>query len=798
MIVPRQKRIFTSVRPARVAVFINETDPHWQSTCARIIEFFSAAWGGASNIIVPTGGNALKDPFWDILDVYDPDYLFLYYYSGDDLRLNEPEKYEQWVDSNLQQYISGGPVSDVDSARRQIDQSLRNAPRFREPEANFQQRLIKRLAPLHVADHAFEASIGVGSTPRFPLTPLIKLLPNVEHATRVVTYEPKYGSLYPLWIASVTGSLADEFKQELNGTGIQHEIIPAADYAPMELFINPPDAVMRRAQRQAVTPFELANIDTGLGQRVGAGLEPSAVAMVAGQNLADFCLYYSLSRLRYSVTWLPLNFLQSQSESGGERVLLDGYVDALKDLVRIRQRQSDPQYVLMSATLDDQTLNTTLQALDQTGYGRFEAISESCTVAPELKKLLRDPLRLYERDNAYRPTALTVSENGQFDFFDTPRPKNFLRLDPYENRWIAEVNIPAHQLPRNHRLGEWVVRHPMLTSNGARTCKSGLAYFCPNAAYFGGDIDTSLVRPSVVIPDALQMFEHLFQLEGYEATVSDKGFYERDTIEKFGSLATLAMLLRPNATREMLLKFLDHIKPTQGVRDEGSVLNDRRRYLNLPAVSNFLGNEAAAQKMIEVLVSAHVLHRGFIFKCQFCRNADWFSIDEVSQNFKCKRCGRSQGISSANYWYGTYEPGWFYKLDEIVYQFLRHNGYVALLALDHLRRKAEESFLYTPDIELTKRGAAEASMELDILCVADGAMMIGEAKKEDRLGTSKREEIETVRRYNRLAEQIGAEALVFATFADTWSDNTQKYIGDNVRDRDLIFLTRSELLEENA
>jgi hypothetical protein len=157
-------------------------------------------------------------------------------------------------------------------------------------------------------------------------------------------------------------------------------------------------------------------------------------------------------------------------------------------------------------------------------------------------------------------------------------------------------------------------------------------------------------------------------------------------------------------------------------------------------------------------VLTQVLYRGFIFKCQFCRNADWFSLDELSQNFTCKRCGRAQGIKSTNFWYGDHEPGWFYKLDEIVYQFLRHNGYVTLLALDHLRRKAEESFLYTPDIELTKHGETNPSVELDILCVPDGVMMIGEAKKEDRLGTSKRQEIETIEGYDRVAEKIGVDA----------------------------------------
>jgi len=408
--------------------------------------------------------------------------------------------------------------------------------------------------------------------------------------------------------------------------------------------------------------------------------------------------------------------------------------------------------------------------------------------------LLQYPLRLYEQDNAYRPTSLTVSENSQLDFFDTPRPKNLLRLDAYENRWIAEIKIQSHQLPRNDRLGQWVIKDGLLSTNGARISKSGLAYFCPSPAHFGGDIDTTLVRPSIFVPDALQMFEHLFQLEGYDAKVSDKGFFARDTVEKFGTLAVLANLLRQAPMREMLLKFLDHTKPTQGARDEGAVLKDKRRYLNLPATSKFLGNDSAAQKTIEVLVLTNVLYRGFVLKCRYCRNADWFSLDELSQNFKCKRCGRTQGITSANYWYGDYEPGWFYKLDEIVYQFLRHNGYVTLLALDYLRRKAEESFLYTPDMELTKLGAANASVELDILCVPDGVIMIGEAKKEDRLGSSKRQEIETITEYDRLAEQLGADALVFATFADRWSEKTEKYIRDSVSDRNVILLTRTELL----
>jgi hypothetical protein len=117
MIVSREKRIFTSVRPARVAVFVREDDPHWQATCSHVIAFFSETWGGGYNILIPTDGKTIKDPFWKILNIYDPDYLFLYYYSGDDLRLNEPEKYHQWLEAELQKFIGGGPVSDVEAER---------------------------------------------------------------------------------------------------------------------------------------------------------------------------------------------------------------------------------------------------------------------------------------------------------------------------------------------------------------------------------------------------------------------------------------------------------------------------------------------------------------------------------------------------------------------------------------------------------------------------------------------------------------------------------------------------------
>lgn len=69
-----------------------------------------------------------------------------------------------------------------------------------------------------------------------------------------------------------------------------------------------------------------------------------------------------------------------------------------------------------------------------------------------------------------------------------------------------------------------------------------------------------------------------------------------------------------------------------------------------------------------------------------------------------------------------------------------------------------------------------------------------EAKKEDRLGKSKREEIKTIEGYDRMAAQIGADALVFATFAHKWSEPTEKYIRNTIRNREVILISRTELL----
>ena len=86
-------------------------------------------------------------------------------------------------------------------------------------------------------------------------------------------------------------------------------------------------------------------------------------------------------------------------------------------------------------------------------------------------------------------------------------------------------------------------------------------------------------------------------------------------------------------------------------------------------------------------------------------------------------------------------------------------------------------------------------MEVDICCISDGILTIGEAKKDDRLGKSAKEENETIAKYYQLASAIGATRVVFATYANSWREVTVQRVHSVFVDPfiKVILLGRSDL-----
>ncbi len=108
---------------------------------------------------------------------------------------------------------------------------------------------------------------------------------------------------------------------------------------------------------------------------------------------------------------------------------------------------------------------------------------------------------------------------------------------------------------------------------------------------------------------------------------------------------------------------------------------------------------------------------------------------------------------------------------------MSHNFIVPLLSIFRLQEKAE-SFDYAPELELLDPRTNEQLLELDICCIADGKLTIGEAKTANSLGKSPKEERVSVAKYYQLAEKIGASQVVFATASEQWREETEKLIAE--------------------
>jgi len=281
-------------------------------------------------------------------------------------------------------------------------------------------------------------------------------------------------------------------------------------------------------------------------------------------------------------------------------------------------------------------------------------------------------------------------------------------------------------------------------------------------------METNILRPSIHVPDADEIFRGILHDCGYRSQTSDKGRYESATVQKFGDLEKAGYALWSTEHRALLEKYLDRSPSKKGVFDQGVLLKDRRRYLDFHSINRIMRSESLTRDVIDEYVDKGILYRGFIFVCANCSDAAWHSIADIDQTFACSRCGLRQQYKFAS-WKHPNEPSWFYKLDEMVYLMLEHNGHVPLLTLNKLRISSKESFLFRPEIRLTKEGADAPYLEIDICCVVDGKLCIGEAKSNDSLEGDKLTPAQTAERYRDLALAMGASMVVFSTSASRWN-----------------------------
>jgi len=607
------------------------------------------------------------------------------------------------------------------------------------------------------------------------------------------------GEVPRLWFSAVCGTLHADTIKTFEALGLTEDKYAFGENdLPGLVELTVTGAIRRpRALRpgtdalfrlDGILPYQLSMLQLGLYRSVKYAGYAEPLLLVAGDTFEDFCLYYCLSRLRDRVVWVLPSITEKVLASSLEKTSRAemNFVSELNS--ESRSPRSQGGFACTTYSLTDSQIEAVKSQLSTAGAATHRL---PIGRAVRLEDLLRFPLVANERDNLQRDISVQLTNDMSLTPFPTPKPKNFATIHPVEHRYVTQLTITQEMPPKHFHLGKWIIQDHRYTTKEVRVGKEGPAYFCPNVAYFGGDIDSVLVRPRLHLPPLHKVLVEIARTQGYEARPSDKGIYADESIAKWGGLEQLCRFFRDDASRGLLQRFLDTSKSKTG---KGVYLDDRRRYLDYGAVQAQVGD--AATTIIDELISKQILQRGFVFLCLYCRNASWFSVAEISQEFKCRRCGRSQVYTKAH-WKMPDEPTWFYKLDELVDQGYRNGMMVSLLALDHLRLKSPDGFAFATDREFWKAGAAKAEAEADFFCSPDGVLTIGEVKKEGQLGQSTGEESAEIQKYLHLARAFGARQLVFATLSDSWSRRTIQSatrVFSKAPQVRLCFLTATDLL----
>jgi hypothetical protein len=115
------------------------------------------------------------------------------------------------------------------------------------------------------------------------------------------------------------------------------------------------------------------------------------------------------------------------------------------------------------------------------------------------------------------------------------------------------------------------------------------------------------------------------------------------------------------------------------------------------------------------------------------------------------------------------EPNWYYDLDEVVYQALRHDVSAPVLALSKLAEGAQ-SMLVRPEADVY--GDQGLLAEIDLWATIDGQIMVGEAKTVSRLDPTRAGERRIAARLADVAQAVTADQVVLATTAPAWNEGS--------------------------
>jgi hypothetical protein len=730
-------RVGLGVRPPRVAIGVPSVKGiSWPRLFEVAIAAQTRTWGGLGNLVFPLTDQSLDgELFWALADRFDADAWATYSVGVGDMETLDPKWFRERlarVRGQLESFEE--PVPEEEIHRYLWEHRQGEAVQAVQPRESNRREVLARLAPFHHGDEDFEFDVISSDVPRWPLVDVASLagLPEISRSPST-----SLGPVLRLLLTTEFGRVLPSFEAALEGRRrwVNQQPFTRAQDVARALF-----ALGGSDEHPLPWPWELT--EQGLAAYRRGPFRRGAVVLVVGDSAWDFTLFYALRRWTSRAYWLP-SWLRRNA------TVLHYLLSAVHSLAG----RSSGAIVVVTTSEKTAFRDEAAQLLRDHAFRRTEV-----TTANWSEVLPNEPNRLYERGNFGVPRQLVPLEGRTSTDLPTPIPRRIASDDPSDLRWLTEITVDG-----------WApLRHPavsgaVLDAHGPefqRTTRGGAAYYCPATLFVAGEeLETITVRPHLSRLSLLDQLRAILEPQGWRCDYSDKGNYAAETAVLFGGQSRLASDLKDPAVRALLNAYV--------FGDIGIEVAGGRRCLANRHIVELLGDGAMA--LVETLVGQGVLTRGVVLRCLRCRQTGWYSLDDVGEDFRCRRCRLEQGVERR--WIGDEEPAWFYELAEVVHQFIEHNGDVPVLAADRHFAQSSRDVEKAVELEFFPPGYDErppdkrGTTEIDIVASDGHRLWLGEASVELRLSNKK------LKALRRIATAANAHGVLLATCETTFPTN---------------------------
>lgn len=700
----------------------------WRALFTATIGAVTRTWGAPGNPLLPVPDTPTqRELFWALVSLLDPDVYIHYQPRWDDLKDLAPREYGQWRASTEHELAQIG--ADVSLADEYPQQPI-GLPGLPD---NFEEELVARTAPLHFDGDLMYTPLSSDGSGIHPLTDATLLRPLPES---VVEPTASADPLERLLLATEFGTLSPQLQRDLSeaGTKVEKRELPHRLKILRWIFgVGGPG--------WASTPLRLGM--QGLGWFQSVPVIDQSATVVVGEDPWDFALAYSLRCSGLLAWWFPESYLTDE----GERQWV---TQTLRSLTHKGVR------LVVTSASDDAASERVASHLSSS-HERESQIQHK----PWRGALPLRPSRLLVRDLVGVPQPVYL-QDGYTSRLNTPVPSFGEGTEELEVRWMTEVSVESGWPHARHSdLGRRIMA--TLGASMARTSAEGVAYLAPGMFVRGGvPLALQTTRPRIEPFSLLQQITIIAEDRGWRCQLSEKGQYTIATAAFFSGFDGLCAALRREEIASVLAGYLDGGPNAAGLR-----LNDRRRYLSRADVDALASPDNDG--VLSELTDLGLLAAGIVLKCSRCRYVGWYRPRDIDPLFSCSRCGAEHAVDSSTR-VDQQEPTWRYRLDETVFQFLRHRGDLPVLAAGAGFASSKLTVGVVPELELTNPDGDK--QEIDFVVADGGDVWIGEAFSAAKYAP--KEESQRLRELQAAAIMLNARGVVLATSASGLAEMTRK------------------------